>query len=74
MRTPFKMKGFSGFGNSPMKQETDTLVQPKKSEIKVLEDKTAENLKASSGRLGGIMASAMTIGELKTKETPTRPK
>ena len=24
MSTPFKMKGFSGFGNSPMKQKSDT--------------------------------------------------
>ena len=23
MRTPFKMGGFSGFGNSPLKQKTD---------------------------------------------------
>ena len=24
MRTPFKMKGFSGFGNSPLKQDLPT--------------------------------------------------
>jgi len=31
MRTPFKMKGFSGFGNSPMKQTKEKKVKKQKS-------------------------------------------
>jgi len=34
MGTPFKMKGFSGFGNSPMKQDKKAKVTPQKTEEK----------------------------------------
>tara|TARA_Y100000593_G_scaffold88126_1_gene169868 strand:+ start:46 stop:267 length:222 start_codon:yes stop_codon:yes gene_type:complete len=42
MSTPFKMKGFSGFGNLPMKQKSDTTkTYPKgytEKDIKFLEE------------------------------------
>ena len=31
--TPFKMKGFSGFGNSPMKADTEEVKNPKPKEL-----------------------------------------
>jgi hypothetical protein len=34
MSGPFKMKGFSGFGNSPMKQKVETPMAPKTTEKK----------------------------------------
>tara|TARA_R110001606_G_C14976778_1_gene603896 strand:+ start:229 stop:495 length:267 start_codon:yes stop_codon:yes gene_type:complete len=34
MSTPFKMNGFSGFGNSPMKQKKDKASEKKKGSVK----------------------------------------
>ena len=34
MRTPFKMKGFSGFGNSPVKQTEEKKVEKKEESTK----------------------------------------
>ena len=41
--TPFKMKGFSGFGNSPMKQDKAQLVKSKKRKLTDREIRIAKN-------------------------------
>ena len=54
MSTPFKMKGFSGFGNSPMKQDkkakvTDTKVKKYRLTSSTKNDGTKEYFKVSGG-------------------------
>ena len=48
MSTPFKMKGFSGYGNSPMKQEEKKM--QKTAGKKVTPQKTEEKFRLMAGQ------------------------
>jgi len=43
MKTPYKMKGFSGYGNSPMKTNEVTNAEKRANLLKVVPDEAAYN-------------------------------
>jgi len=68
MSTPFKMKGFSGFGNSPMKQSMTSKQLKKHKENLITENPYRANYTASDTTGAVTIASDLEFGHVSNRE------
>ena len=77
MGTPFKMQGFSGFGNSPLKQnpkKTYKRIQKMKSKSKEFVKKLNIKKIAKTGGKGNVLSLILAATKTATADQPKFPK
>ena len=72
MSTPFKMSGFSGFGNSPVKQKKEKY--PTKEDKKFLDEQREESVKSMDYLTKTPVGPIVTEKEKKDRQDKARQK